>query len=169
MRGSSMRTYATKASDIQRRWYVIDAEGQVLGRLASEVASVLSGKWKPEVCSHLDVGDHVVVLNADKVRTTGRKIDKKSYFRHSGFIGGARHTSLRVRMETQPMEVIRDAVRGMLPHTRLGRQMLKKLKIYTGTEHPHEAQKPIPIKLGLHGTGLPGVERSHLPGTEEAK
>jgi large subunit ribosomal protein L13 len=163
-----MGTYATKASDIQRRWYVVDAEGVVLGRLASEVASVLSGKWKPEVCSHLDVGDHVIVLNAAKIRTTGNKLVDKSYFRHSGYIGGDRHTSLRERMGTQPAEVIRDAVRGMLPHTRLGRQMIKKLKIYAGSEHPHEAQKPIPLKMGLNGRGLPGLERNCVPGTEEA-
>jgi large subunit ribosomal protein L13 len=150
-----MATYATKASDIQRRWYLIDAQGEILGRLASEVAAILRGKWKPLTCSHLDVGDHVVIINAGGVRTTGRKLYKKTYFRHSGYMGGQRYTGLRERMEQEPDEVIRDAVRGMLPHTRLGRQMIRKLKIYAGSEHPHEAQLPLPYKLGLHGKGFP--------------
>ncbi len=151
-----MSTYATKAGDIQRRWYVIDAEDAVLGRLASEVAALLRGKWKPITCPNLDVGDHVVVINAAGVRTTGRKLTKKTYFRHSGYLGGESYRSLRERMEKEPGEVIRDAVRGMLPHTRLGRQMIRKFKVYDGADHPHVAQQPIPYKLGLHGKGFPG-------------
>ncbi len=155
-----MGTYATKASDIRRRWYLIDAEGEVLGRLASEVAALLRGKWKPEFCTYLDVGDHVVITNASKVRTTGKKLLKKTYFRHSGYIGGERYTGLRDRLERDPDELIRDVVKGMLPHNRLGRQMIKKLKVYPGTEHPHEAQRPIPYKPGLHGKGFPGQAES---------
>ncbi len=150
-----METYATKASEIQRRWYVIDAEGQVMGRLASEVAALLRGKWKPDFTPHLDVGDHVVVLNAAKVRLTGAKLIKKTYFRHSGYIGSERFVGLRERLDREPAELLRGAVRGMLPHNRLGRQMVRKLKIYAGTEHPHAAQRPIPYKLGLHGKGFP--------------
>jgi large subunit ribosomal protein L13 len=170
-----MPTYATKASDIQRRWYWVDAEGQILGRLASEVAALLSGKWKPVVCSHLDVGDHVVVTNAARVRTTGKKLLKKTYFRHSGYMGGQRYTGMRERMEQDPAEVVRDAIWGMLPHTRLGRKMIRKLKIYAGPEHPHTAQQPIPYRLGLHGRGFPGQAETAEPappaggaGTEEA-
>ena len=150
-----MSTYATKAGDIQRQWYLIDATDEVLGRLASEVAALLRGKWKPLTCPYLDVGDHVVIINASGVRTTGRKLQQKTYFRHSGYLGGDRYTPLRERMEKEPDEVIRDAVRGMLPHTRLGRQMIKKLQVYAGCEHPHVAQQPIPYKLGLHGKGFP--------------
>jgi large subunit ribosomal protein L13 len=155
-----MGTYVTKASDINRQWYLIDADSLVLGRLASEVAAILRGKWKVNTCPYLDVGDHVVIINADKFRVTGRKANKKTYFRHSGYIGGDRYTLLRDRMETDPGEVIRDAVKGMLPHTRLGRQMIKKLKIYKGTDHPHEAQEPIPYKTGLHGKGFPAQDKT---------
>ncbi len=161
-----METYATKAGDIQRRWYVIDANGQILGRLASEVAALLRGKWKPHYAPNLDVGDHVIVLNAAKVRTTGNKPIKKTYFRHSGYIGGTRYTTLRDRLQRDPAEVIRDSVRGMLPRSRLGRQMIRKLKVYAGDEHPHVAQRPIPYKTGLHGKGFPAQERTG--GGEEA-
>jgi large subunit ribosomal protein L13 len=153
-----MRTYATKAKDVNRQWYLVDAEGAILGRLASEVAGLLMGKWKPITCAHLDVGDHVIVTNAAKIQVTGRKAQKKTYFHHTGYMGGGRTVSLRRRMEREPGEVIRDAVRGMLPHTRLGRQMLRKLKVYADTEHPHQAQQPIPIQLGLYGKGYPGQE-----------
>jgi large subunit ribosomal protein L13 len=153
-----MDTYATKASEIVRRWYLVDAEGQVLGRMASEVAALLKGKWKAHTCAHLDTGDHVVVVNASKVRTTGKKLWKKTYFRHSGYVGSERHIPLRDRMEKHPDEVIRDAVWGMIPHTRLGRQMIRKLKVYADAGHPHEAQQPIPYKLGLHGKGFPGQD-----------
>jgi len=153
-----MHTYATKESDIHRQWYLVDAEGQVMGRLASEVAALLMGKWKTRVCTHLDVGDHVVVVNADKVRLTGRKLQNKTFFHHTGWIGGARTTTLRGRMQSDPAEVLRDAVKGMLPHNRMGRQMIRKLKVYAASTHPHEAQQPIPLKLGLHGKGYPGQE-----------
>ncbi|MCK4415415.1 MAG: 50S ribosomal protein L13 [Candidatus Eisenbacteria sp.] len=153
-----MPTYATKASDVQRRWYLVDADGEVLGRLASEIAGLLKGKWKPKTCAYLDIGDHVIVTNAEKIRVTGRKMDRKTYFHHTGYMGGGRTITLRRRLEKEPPEVIRAAVRGMLPHTRLGRQMLRKLKVYAGTDHPHEAQQPIPLKLGLHGRGYPGQE-----------
>lgn len=159
-----METYRTKASDIHRRWYLIDAEGQTLGRLASEVAALLRGKWKPEFTPHLDVGDHVIVLNAEKVRLTGNKMQEKTYFRHSGYIGGTKYTPVRERLEKEPGEVIRAAVKGMLPHNRLGRQMIRKLKAYGGPKHEHEAQRPIPYKLGLHGKGFPAQDA----GSEEA-
>ena len=155
-----MQTYTTKASEIQRRWYLVDADDEVLGRLASEVAALLMGKWKTRTCPYLDVGDHVVVINADKVRLTGRKLQKKTFFRHTGWIGGVRVTSLRDRMQKEPDEVLRDAVKGMLPHSRLGRQMIRKLKVYAAPVHPHEAQQPIPLKLGLHGKGYPAQEEN---------
>jgi large subunit ribosomal protein L13 len=153
-----MQTYTTKASEIRRRWYLVDADDEVLGRLASEVAALLMGKWKTRTCPYLDVGDHVI--NADKVRLTGRKLQKKTFFRHTGWIGGVRVSTLRGRMQKEPAEVLRDAVKGMLPHSRLGRQMIRKLKVYAAPVHPHEAQQPIPLKLGLHGKGYPGQEES---------
>ncbi|MFH1144105.1 MAG: 50S ribosomal protein L13 [Candidatus Eisenbacteria bacterium] len=155
-----MQTYTTKASEIRRRWYLVDADDQVMGRLASEVAALLMGKWKTRTCPHLDVGDHVVVINADKVRLTGRKLQNKTFFHHTGWIGGARITTLRNRMQKEPAEVVRDAVKGMLPHNPLGRQMIRKLKVYAAPTHPHEAQQPIPLKLGLHGKGYPAQEET---------
>ena len=155
-----MGTYATKAGDITRLWYLVDADGQTLGRLASEVAALLRGKWKPLTCPYLDVGDHVVVVNAEKFRLTGRKMVQKTYFRHSGYIGSGRLIPIRARLKKEPAEVVRDAIWGMLPHNRLGRQMIRKLKVYAGPDHPHEAQRPIPIKLGLHGKGYPGQEEA---------
>jgi large subunit ribosomal protein L13 len=163
-----MGTYTAKAGDIERQWYIVDADGQVLGRMASEIASILSGKWKPRTCPYLDMGDHVIVINAEKLRTTGKKIFQKTYFRHSGYIGGQRHVPLRDRLAKDPGEVIRDAVRGMLPHNRLGRKMIKKLKTYAGAEHPHVAQQPIPLKLGLDGKGMPGQAIGDAAGSEEA-
>jgi len=154
-----MATYATKAGDIQRNWYLVDATNLVLGRMASEIAALLMGKWKPETCAHLDTGDHVIVIHAEKVRLTGRKPEQKTYFHHTGYIGGGRKTNFRARMEKEPGEVVRDAVWGMIPHNRLGRQMIRKLKVYPGAEHPHTAQQPIPIQLGLHGRGYPAQER----------
>ena len=153
-----MGTYSTKASEIQRRWYVVDAQGQVLGRLASEVAALLMGKWKTRTCPHLDVGDHVIVVNAEQIVLSGRKLQKKTFFHHTGYLGGARWTRLRDRMKKEPDEVVRDAIKGMLPHNRLGRQMIRKLKVYRAAEHPHTAQQPIPLKLGLHGKGYPAQE-----------
>ena len=140
-----MSTYSVRASEIVQDWYVADAEGQILGRLASEIASVLKGKRKPMYSTHLDVGDHVVVINAEKVRVTGRKRDDKMYFRHSLYPGGDTLTRFRDMQAQKPEEIIRLAVKGMLPKNRLGRAMIKKLKIYAGSEHPHEAQQPRPF------------------------
>ena len=135
-----MGTYSTKASDIERKWWVIDASGRTLGRLASEVASLLKGKHKPIYSPHLDVGDYVIVVNAAEVRVTGNKLAQKFYYRHSGYPGGLKSISLGRMMETHPTRVIEHAVKGMLPHNRLGAAMLKKLKVYPGAEHPHKAQ-----------------------------
>lgn len=140
-----MKTYSVKAGEIERRWFVVDAEGKILGRIASEVAQILRGKHKPTYTPHLDTGDFVVVLNADKVRLSGRKADQKTYFRHSGYMGGERFIPFRTMLEKHPERVIELAVKGMLPKGALGRQMRKKLKVYAGTEHPHEAQQPEPL------------------------
>ncbi|MEA4857533.1 MAG: 50S ribosomal protein L13 [Solidesulfovibrio sp.] len=137
-----MKTFSPTPKDISRNWFVVDASDKILGRLASAVAVRLRGKHKAEFCPHLDTGDFIVVVNAGKVRTTGRKLDQKKYYRHSGWIGGLKETNLRDMLATKPEEVIRKAVRGMLPKNRLGRAMLKKLKVYAGEAHPHEAQKP---------------------------
>lgn len=135
-----MKTYSTKASDIERKWHVIDASGKTLGRLASEVAQLLRGKHKPIYVPHLDTGDYVIVINADKVRVTGNKAKQKLYYRHSGYPGGLKSTSLAEMMERQPTRAIEHAVRGMLPKGPLGRAMFKKLKVYAGPNHPHQAQ-----------------------------
>ena len=137
-----MKTFSPTPKDISHNWFVVDASDKILGRLASAVAVRLRGKHKPEYAPHLDTGDFIVVVNAAKILTTGRKLDQKKYYRHSGWIGGLKETSLRDILATKPEEVIRNAVRGMLPKNRLGRAMLKKLKVYAGEAHPHEAQKP---------------------------
>ena len=137
-----MRTYTTKPEDIKRVWFVIDATGMTLGRLATQIATVLKGKHKPIYSPHMDTGDFVIVVNAHKVRVTGRKLDQKFYYRHSGYPGGLKEISLRDQLDRHPDRVIRFAVRGMLPKNRLGRQMIKKLKIYATPGHPHEAQQP---------------------------
>ena len=142
-----MSTHVTKPSEIVRRHYVVDAEGQVLGRLATQVASLLRGKGKPTYSPHLDNGDFVIVVNADKVEMTGKKLDQRTYFRHSGHPGAGKHVSVRTVMETRPHEVVRRAVRGMLPKNKLGRKMLKKLRVYAGPDHPHQAQNPEPFDL----------------------
>ena len=142
-----MRTFSPKPSDIQRAWHVVDADGLVLGRLASEVARVLRGKHKPVFAPHLDTGDHVVVVNAAKVVLTSDKAEKKLAYRHSGFPGGLKHRSYADLLARRPEEVVRGAVRGMLPKGPLGRQQLKKLKVYAGPAHPHEAQQPQPLDL----------------------
>ena len=142
-----MRTYTTKPEDINREWYVIDATGLTLGRLASQIASVLRGKHKPIFSPHMDCGDFVIVINAEKVRVTGDKLDQKMYYRHSQYPGGLKTISLRDQMKQHPDRVIRLAVRGMLPKNRLGRQMIKKLKIYREPDHPHEAQQPKPLSM----------------------
>jgi large subunit ribosomal protein L13 len=135
-----MKTYSVKASDIKREWHVIDASDKILGRLATQVASLLMGKHKPTFSTHLDTGDFVVILNADKVRVTGKKAKQKIYYRHSGYPGGLKSNSLEKMMQTNPTRVIEYAVKGMLPHNRLGASMIKKLKVYVGDSHPHLAQ-----------------------------
>lgn len=142
-----MKTYAVKASEIERSWWVVDATDQTLGRLATRIATLLEGKHKPIYSPHLDTGDHVVVLNAAKVRVTGDKLRQKSYFRHSGYPGGLREERLEHLLERKPELVIERAVKGMLPQNRLGRAMFRKLKVYSGADHPHQAQRPQPIEL----------------------
>ncbi len=142
-----MKTYAVKAGEIERQWYVVDAKDQVLGRLASSVATVLRGKHKPTYSPHLDVGDFVIVVNAEHVRVTGKKASQKTYFRHSGYMGGDRHIPFRRMREHHPDRIIRLAVKGMLPKNALGRAMLAKLKVYAGPEHPHQAQQPRALEV----------------------
>jgi len=142
-----LKTYAAKAGEIERRWYIVDAQGQTLGRLASRVAHVLIGKHKPIYSPGLDVGDFVIVVNADRIRVTGRKMDEKMYYRHSGYPGGLRAFNLRDYLQRNPARVFELAVRGMLPRNRLGRKMLKKLKVYAGPDHPHAAQQPQPLEF----------------------
>jgi len=137
-----MKTYSVKAGEIERRWFVVDAEGKVLGRLATEIARVLRGKHKPTYTPHLDTGDYVVVINADKVRLTGKKEDQKTYFRHTVYMGHEKFIPFRDMLEKHPERVIELAVKGMLPKNALGRQMRHKLKVYAGSEHPHQAQQP---------------------------
>ena len=144
-------TSVTRAGAVERRWYVVDAAGQTLGRLATHIAHVLRGKHKPQYAPNVDVGDYVVVVNAAKVAVTGRKREQKVYYRHSGYPGGIRGVLLADQLERRPDRVIEHAVRGMLPHTRLGRAMFKKLKVYGGPEHPHEAQRPQPLFESLTG------------------
>ena len=136
------KTYVTKQTDVQREWYVIDAAGQTLGRLATQVANMLHGKHKPIYAPSLDIGDYVSFVNAEKVRVTGRKLDKKIYYRHTGYPGGLRQITLRDQLQKHPTRVIEHAVRGMLPKNRIGRRMLKRLKAYAGPDHPHAAQMP---------------------------
>ena len=140
-----MKTYSAKPGEVQRDWYVVDAEGQTLGRLATQIAERLRGKGKPQFTPHVDTGDFVVVVNAEKIAVTGNKLDDKLYYRHSGYPGGLRQRTLREQLDRLPTEVLRKAVRGMLPRNRLGRQQLTKLKIYAGPEHPHAAQEPKPF------------------------
>ena len=142
-----MSTSMPKESEIERKWYVVDAEGKVLGRLASRIASILRGKHKPIFTPHLDVGDHVVVLNAEKVHLTGRKLQNKQYRWHSGYIGGLRTVTAEKMLKSHPERVIEWAVQGMLPKNRLGRAMAKKLKVYRGAAHPHQAQQPQALEV----------------------
>lgn len=137
-----MKTYMAKAETVERKWYVIDAEDQVLGRLATQVAAILRGKHKPEFTPFVDTGDHVIVINADKIRLTGKKENQKTYWKHSGYMGGLKHTSYADMKAKHPERIIEKAVKGMLPHNSLGRQMYRKLKVYAGPEHPHQAQNP---------------------------
>ncbi len=142
-----MKTYTPKPTEIERRWWVVDAEDKVLGRLASQVAQILRGKHKPMFTPHLDTGDFVVVVNAEKVRLTGNKPEGKTYFRYTGYMGHEKHIPFRKMMEEHPERVIELAVRGMLPKNNLGRLMRRKLKIYAGPTHPHEAQRPEPLEI----------------------
>ena len=142
-----MKTYSAKPGEVQRDWYLVDADGKTLGRLATQIADRLRGKGKPQYTPHVDTGDFVVVVNAEKVRVTGNKLDDKQYYRHSGYPGGLRTRSLREQLDRQPAEVLRKAVKGMLPRNRLGRAQLTKLKIYAGPEHPHGPQNPQPLNL----------------------
>jgi large subunit ribosomal protein L13 len=142
-----MKTYVATPANRQRDWYVVDAEGKTLGRLATQLADALRGKRKPEYTPHCDTGDFVVVINAEKIRVTGNKVNDKLYHRHSGYPGGLRTRTLGEMLERRPEEVIRKAVKGMLPRNRLGRQQLTKLKVYAGPEHPHEAQNPKPMEV----------------------
>ena len=135
-------TYSAKASEIERKWYIIDATNKPLGRVASEAAKLLRGKHKPTFTPHLDTGDHVIIINCEKAVLTGKKLDQKMYRRHSGYVGGMKETSARVMMNTRADNAMMLAVKGMLPHTKLGRQMLKKVRVYKGAEHENQAQKP---------------------------
>ena len=140
--GQPMKTYMANPDKIERKWYVVDAEGQTLGRLAAEVAKVLRGKNKPEFTPHIDTGDNVIVINAEKIKVTGKKLDQKVYYHHSDYVGGMKETTLREMMAKKPEQVIELAVKGMLPKGPLGRTMIKKLHVYAGEEHAHQAQKP---------------------------
>jgi large subunit ribosomal protein L13 len=141
------KTYMARPSDIERNWYVVDAEGKVLGRLAAEVATVLRGKHKPQFTPHMDTGDFVIIVNAEKIKLTGKKWAQKTYYRHTGYPGGLRSQTAAELRSRQPEEVIRKAVWGMMPKNSLGRNQMKKLKIYAGPEHPHMAQMPEPLEI----------------------
>lgn len=142
-----MGTYSAKKEDIVRKWFIVDANGKTLGRLASTVATVLKGKTKPIYTTHIDTGDFVIVVNADKVHLTGKKLEQKVYYRHSGYPGGLKSVTAGKLMKTRPENVIKMAVEGMLPKTQLGKQMLTKLKVYAGEKHPHSAQQPAEMKV----------------------
>ena len=142
------KTYSPKAKDVRRAWFVVDAENATLGRLASEVAHVLRGKHKPTFAPHMDMGDHVIVVNASKIRVTGAKVADKIYYHHSQYPGGLRETPYERLAEERPERIVERAIKGMLPRNRLGRQMGRKLAVYAGPEHPHAAQMPVPLQLG---------------------
>jgi large subunit ribosomal protein L13 len=142
-----MKTAFVRKEDVERQWYVIDAQGQVLGRLAAEVARRLRGKHKPSYTPHIDTGDYVVVVNADKIRLTSNKLEQKMYYHHTGYPGGIKTMNAKTLLQRKPERVLEHAVKGMLPKNRLGRQMYKKLKVYAGPDHPHDAQQPIPLAL----------------------
>ena len=142
-----MKSYMARPLEVERKWHLIDAEGKTLGRLASEISRILRGKHRPQYTPHVDVGDFVVVVNAEKVVLTGKKAEQKVYRRHTGYPGGLKETSYEVMTERKPTEILRKAVYGMMPKTRLGRQQLRKLKIYAGPEHPHAAQNPQPYEV----------------------
>lgn len=141
------KTYTPRARDVDRKWFLVDAEGKVLGRLASQIVNVLKGKHKPTYALHMDMGDHVVVVNAEKIRLTGRKAEQKVYYRHTGYPGGIRATSIARLLADHPERVLQKAVRGMLPHNILGRQMFRKLRVYAGPDHRQRAQNPQPLDI----------------------
>ena len=143
-----METYIPKLNEINQKWLIVDADGQILGRLASEVATILRGKNKPIFTPHMDVGDHVIIINAGKIRVTGKKAKTKKYYRHTGYPGGLRSDSYSDLIKSNPAKILEKAIWGMLPHNKLGKKIYKKLKIYAGNEHPHEAQKPEKIEIG---------------------
>lgn len=140
-------TFVTKPAEVERSWYVVDAEGRTLGRLASEIAQILRGKHKPIYSPSVDCGDYVIVINSEKIHVTGRRLDQKMYYHHSGYIGGLSKITLREQLDRYPTRAIEHAVRGMLPKNSLGRKMFKKLKAYAGPDHPHQAQQPEPLEL----------------------
>ena len=142
-----MKTFMEKKENVNRKWYVIDAEGQTLGRLATKVATVLKGKHKPTYTPHVDCGDYVIVINAEKVNLTGNKLNDKMYYNHSGYVGGLRERNAKTMIEKYPEEMVERAIKGMLPKGRLGRQMYTKLFVYAGPEHKHQAQKPVELKV----------------------
>lgn len=142
-----MKTYSLKLGDVEKKWYLVDAEGKTLGRFATQIAAILRGKHKPTFTPHMDMGDNIIVVNAEKVQLTGRKAEQKKYYRHSGYPGGIKVTSFSDMIEKKPKMVITIAVKGMLPHNRLGRKILKNLKVYSGTEHPHASQNPEKLEL----------------------
>jgi large subunit ribosomal protein L13 len=142
----SYKTKSQRKEDVERKWYVVDAEGEVLGRMCTTIATVLKGKHRPDYTPHVDCGDNIIVINAEKVRLTGLKLDQKEYLRYSGYPGGQKKVTPRELLEKKPEAVIENAVRGMMPKTKLGRQMLNKLHVYAGSEHPHQAQKPELLK-----------------------
>ena len=142
-------TYMAKAADIDRKWYVIDAEGKTLGRLAAEAAKILRGKNKPIFTPHVDTGDHVIIVNADKVALTGKKLIQKTYFRHSGYVGGTTFVTAGKMLADKPERVLELAIKGMLPKNTLGRQMFRKLNVYAGPEHPHAAQQPEKLEIDV--------------------
>jgi large subunit ribosomal protein L13 len=139
------KTFIVKGSTVTEHWYVVDADGLTLGRIATRVAAVLKGKHRPDYTPGMNLGDHVIILNAEKIVVSGNRLDDKQYYRHSGYPGGLKSTSMRKMMETHPDRVLTSAVKGMLPHNRYGRALLRKLKVYAGTEHPHTAQQPQPL------------------------
>lgn len=142
-----MKTFSAQAADVKRDWYVVDASGKTVGRLASQIAFRLRGKHKPEYTPHVDTGDYIVVVNAKKVAVTGHKISDKVYYHHTGYAGGLKHITFEQLIDKAPERIVQAAVKGMLPKNRLGRQILKKLKVYAGSEHRHEAQQPVPLEL----------------------
>lgn len=142
-----MKTFVTKPAEVEHSWYIVDAEGQTLGRLASKIAAILRGKHKPIYTPSVDCGDYVIVLNAEKIHVTGRRMDQKRYYRHSGYPGGLSEISLRDQLQKHPTRPVELAIKGMLPKNKLGRKMFKKLKVYAGPEHPHEAQQPVKMDI----------------------